>query len=257
MLFKLRVTDTPERKKMSTSQWISGSRSPKVRLKLAAVVAGFGVVATIVSGCGPSTPAAEANPPATTPASAMTHGAGTGAEVKLYTDQRELWSQHMEWTYSTVNAFFHDQKALQPTVNRLLQNQRDIGAAFAVYYGADKGKQLTDLLTTHINDAVPVLKAAQAGDKAGLQSAMNAWYANAKQVADLMSALNPGGGPVSDSEAMWREHIDQTAAYAVDVLKNDFTGAIRDYDKAEEHMASMADMYSAGIIAQSPDKFAG
>jgi hypothetical protein len=242
---------------MSTSKWISGDRSPKVRLKLAAVVAGLGVVATIVSGCNSSTPAAGASAPATMSTSAMTPGASTGAEVKLYTDQRNLWSQHMEWTYSTVNAFFHDQKALQPTVNRLLQNQRDIGAAFAAYYGPDKGKQLTDLLTTHINDAVPVLKAAQAGDNAGLQTAMNAWYANAKQVADFISSLNSGSWPAADSEAMWREHIDQTAAYAVDVLKNDFTGAIRDYGKAEEHMASMADMYSEGIITQLPNKFTG
>lgn len=242
---------------MSTSKWISGNRSPNVRLKLAAVVAGLCVVGTVVSGCNSSTPAAGASTPATMSTSAMTPGANTGAEVKLYTDQRNLWSQHMEWTYSTVNAFFHDQKALQPTVNRLLQNQRDIGTAFAAYYGPDKGKQLTNLLTTHINDAVPVLKAAQAGDNAGLQSAMNAWYANAKQVADFISSLNSASWPVADSEAMWREHIDQTAAYAVDILKNDFTGAIRDYGKAEEHMASMADMYSEGIITQSPNKFTG
>ncbi|WIX76867.1 hypothetical protein QRX50_36390 [Amycolatopsis carbonis] len=240
---------------MTTSKWMSANRSHDVRLKLAAVVAGFSAVATIVSGCSSSSPSNGASASTTMSMDAMAHNANTDAEVKLYTGQRNLWSQHMEWTYSTVNAFFHDQNALQPTVNRLLQNQPDIGAAFAVYYGADKGKQLTDLLTTHINDAVPVLKAAQAGDNAGLQSAMKAWYDNAKQIADYTSSLNPKSWPLADSETMWRQHIDQTAAYAVDLLKNDFTGAIRDYGKAEEHMASMADMYSKGIVTQFPNRF--
>jgi hypothetical protein len=234
---------------------MSANRSHNVRLKLAAVVAGFGVVATIVSGCNSSSPSNGASAPAAMSMDAMTHGANTDAEVKLYTDQRKLWSQHMEWTYSTANEFFHDQNALQPTVNRLLQNQRDIGAAFAVYYGAAKGKQLTDLLTTHINDAVPVLKAAQAGDSAGLQAAMKSWYDNAKQIADFISSLNSNSWPVADSETMWRQHIDQTATYAVELLKNDFADAIRDYGKAEQHMASMADMYSKGIVTQFPKKF--
>jgi hypothetical protein len=239
---------------MSTSKWISANRSHNMRV-MAAVVAGFGVVATIVSGCDSSVPSNGAAAPTTMSKDAMAHGANTDFEVKLYNDQRNLWSQHMEWTYSTVNAFFHDQDALQPTMDRLLQNQRDIGAAFAVYYGADKGKQLTDLLTSHINDAVPVLKAAQAGDDAGVQSAIKLWHDNAKQIADLLSSLNSSSWPVADSETMWSQHIDQTAAYAVDILKKEFPGAIRDYGKAEEHMASMADMYSKGIVSQFPNKF--
>jgi hypothetical protein len=232
---------------------MSATRSRNVRLKLASVVAGFGAIAVTVSGCS-SSPSHAASVSATTSTDAMTHGANTDAEVKLYTDQRNLWSQHMEWTYSTANEFFHNQKALQPTVDRLLQNQPDIGAEFAVYYGADKGKQLTDLLTTHIKDAVPVLTAAQAGDNAGLQSAMKDWYDNSKQIADFISSLNPKSWPVADSEKMWHEHIDQTATYAVDLLKNDFTAAIRDYGKAEEHMAAMADVYSKGIATQFPNK---
>jgi hypothetical protein len=124
---------------MSTSKWISANRSHNMRV-MAAVVAGFGVVATIVSGCDSSVPSNGAAAPTTMSKDAMADGANTDFEVKLYNDQRNLWSQHMEWTYSTVNAFFHDQDALQPTMDRLLQNQRDIGAAFAVYYGADKGK---------------------------------------------------------------------------------------------------------------------
>lgn len=85
----------------------------------------------------------------TSVASAQTSGAST-KQVELRHAMRELWSDHMQWTYATVDAFFHNQQALQPTLDRLLRNQADIGNAIAPYYGKDAAKQLTDLLTTHI-----------------------------------------------------------------------------------------------------------
>jgi hypothetical protein len=162
----------------------------------------------------------------------------------------------MEWTYATVDAFFHNQKALQPTLDRLLQNQRDIGAAIVPFYGQTAGDQLTKLLLTHINDAVPVLQAAQAGDTKALNTALDAWYANAKQIADFLSAADPKNWPTSATEPMLKEHITQTTAYAVDLLKGNYAQAIADYGKAEQHMAMLADVLSKGIIAEFPRKFA-
>jgi hypothetical protein len=47
---------------------------------------------------------------------------------------------------------------------------------------------LTSLLRAHILEAVPVLVAAKAGDKAKLTQALDAWYANARQIAPRFSA---------------------------------------------------------------------
>lgn len=69
---------------------------------------------------------------------------------------RKLWADHMHYTFNTVDAFFHNQDALQPALARLLQNQKDIGAAIVPYYGQAAGDTLASLLTTHILDAVPV-----------------------------------------------------------------------------------------------------
>jgi hypothetical protein len=178
-----------------------------------------------------------------------------GKQVALYTAMHTLWAQHMEWTYATVDAFFHDQKALTPTLNRLLTNQRDIGDAVASYYGKDAGDQLTKLLTTHINDAVPVLQAAQAGDKPKLDRALATWFANAKDIADFLSAANPENWPQSATEPMLKTHISQTTAYAVDLLKGDYAQSIKDYDKAEQHMLMLSDVLAKGVIAQFPEKF--
>ena len=169
---------------------------------------------------------------------------------------RELWTDHMQYTYATVNAFFHNPPAVQAHLNRLLRNQREIGAAFATFYGRGVGDQLAGLLTTHIEQAVPVLQAAQAGDSAALQAALDDWYANAAEIAEFLSSLNRQHWPSSLMQNIWRVHIDQTTTYSTDVLRGDYEAAIQHYDEAFDHLMGLSDLLSAGIIAQFPQKFA-
>ncbi|MEU8121774.1 hypothetical protein AB0C21_23965 [Spirillospora sp. NPDC049024] len=176
-------------------------------------------------------------------------------KVALYTAMRKLWSDHMHWTYATVDAFFHNRAALQPTLDRLLQNQREIGGSFEPFYGPAAANRLTDLLLTHIKLAVPVLQAAQAGDQARLRDAMAAWYANARQIADFLTKLNPRNWPRSATRPIMREHITQTKVYSVDLLKGDYKKSITDFELALRHMLKLSDILAGGIIAQFPDRF--
>lgn len=222
--------------------------------RILAASAGLILAATVVSACGDN----DADAAATTTgqvAAASSEQMTPDKQIALYTAMRQLWSQHMEWTFNTVDAFFHDQKALTPTLNRLLANQKDIGTAIVPYFGEAAGDQLTKLLTTHINEAVPVLQAAKAGDQAKLDKALATWNANAKEIADFLSAANPDNWPESATEPMLRTHITQTTAYSVDLLKGDYAKAIKDYDEAEAHMLMLADTLAKGVIAQFPDKF--
>jgi len=225
--------------------------------RVTTALAAVAISATVLAGCSASAGSSHATdaPGAAVPVSAISPR--TNAQIGLYTAMHQLWSQHMEWTYATVDAYFHNPKSLQPTLNRLLQNQRDIGTAIVPFYGQTAGDKLTKLLLTHINDAVPVLQAAQSGDSAALNKALNAWYANATQIADFLSAANPKNWPTSATEPMLKEHITQTTAYSVDLLNGDYAQAITDYGKAEQHMAMLADILSKGIIAQFPRKFVG
>lgn len=176
------------------------------------------------------------------------------AQIALYSGMRTLWAEHMQWTYDTVVAFASDSDGLNATIDRILQNQVDIGNAIASYYGDEAGAQLTELLSTHIKDAVPVLVAARAGDTAALDAAVADWYANAEEIGDFLASANTAWDQ-SDMRDMMKMHITQTIVYASDILGGDFEKAIVDYDDAEAHMVEMADMLSMGIIAQFPDKF--
>jgi len=175
--------------------------------------------------------------------------------TRLYTTMRSLWDQHMEWTWSAVVAFAENSPGLPATIDRLLRNQADLGSAVGAIYGTEAGEQLTGLLTTHINDAVPVLQAAKAGDTAALDTALAAWYSNARDIADFLSSANPRRWKRGDMRAMMKTHIDQTTSYASSVLGGDYPKAIATFDQAQTHMTEMADMLSAGIIAQFPRKF--
>ncbi|QLQ06596.1 MAG: hypothetical protein HZY76_11485 [Anaerolineae bacterium] len=219
----------------------------------------FIVLAILVAVSVSLTACAPAATPAPAPAATtMDHTSGAGVlsspAAQLQSAMQELWAHHMQWTYATVDAFFNNQTALEPTLNRLLQNQKDIGAAIAPYYGQDAANKLTELLTAHINGAVPVLTAAKAGDQAALDKAVADWYANAQEIADFLSAANPENWPQSATGPMMKGHIDTTVAYSVDLLKGDYAKAIQDYDEAYGHMMMLADILAKGIAAQFPDK---
>ena len=168
---------------------------------------------------------------------------------------QKLWADHMIWTYATVDAYYHNPSALQPSLDRLLQNQKDIGAAIVPFYGKEAGDKLAALLTIHINQAIPVLAAAKSNDKIALDKALSNWYANAKDIASFLTAANPKNWPATATQPMMKTHIDQTTVYAVYLLKNDYTNAVIKFDDARQHMVDMGTILASGIIKQFPEKF--
>lgn len=214
------------------------------------LVAALVAISLVGAACGSD----DAEPTAA-PSSTVAHDAADSTELR--STMRTLWADHMQWTYATVDAFFHDADALDPTLQRLLANQDDIGDAIKPFYGDDAGAKLSELLRAHINGAVPVLQAAQAGDDAALQQAQDDWLANAQEVADFLSAANPDSWPQSATRPALEMHIDQTTAYSVDLLHGDYAKAIEEYDHAFDHMMELADILTDGIAEQHPDQLDG
>lgn len=168
---------------------------------------------------------------------------------------RKLWNDHMKYTYATVDAYYNNPSGLSSSLNRLLQNQKDIGAAIVPYYGQAAGDTLSSLLTTHINLAVPVLEAAKNNDQPALNLALANWKTNANDIANFLSTANPKNWPPHAMQHMMEMHIDQTTTYAVDLLNKDYNNAITHYDEANQHMLDMADDLAKGIALQFPEKF--
>jgi hypothetical protein len=168
---------------------------------------------------------------------------------------RKLWEDHITWTRLTIVSLANDLPDTQTTVQRLLQNQVDLGDAIKPFYGEAAGDQLTALLTDHILIAAEIIQAAKAGDTAAQAEAITRWYANADAIAEFLSSANPKQWPLDEMKAMMREHLDLTLQEAVTYLNGDFAGSVSTYEQVHLQALEMADMLSEGIIRQFPSKF--
>ena len=178
----------------------------------------------------------------------------TARQLAFHDAMRKLWEDHVTWTRLAIVSFAGGLPDLQATEARLLANQVDIGNAIKPYYGRTAGNRLTALLKEHILGAVALLQAAKSGDQTAIGNASAAWYANANQIADFLHAANPHACSRTTMGAMMKTPLDQTLAEAQHRLQGDFAADVRDYDAVHRHILEMADMLSAGIMRQFPDR---
>ncbi len=167
---------------------------------------------------------------------------------------RKLWEDHVTWTRLFIVSAVAGLPDLKPTTDRLLKNQDDIGAAVAVYYGADAGNKLTALLKTHISTAGELVMAAKASDAAKTADAKRRWYANADEIALFLAAANPKHWPAATMKDAMKMHLDQTLDEATHRIQGNYSADVADYERIHKHILMMADVLSNGIVAQFPSK---
>lgn len=183
------------------------------------------------------------------------HSATLEKQITLRQAMRKLWEDHITWTRLVIVSTAAGLPDLEPTTQRLLQNQTEIGNAIKSFYGDSAGTKLTTLLREHIIGAASILAAAKANDQAKLAAAKTAWYANAGEIAAFLSGANPNSWTPAATQAMMKEHLDLTLAEAVDQLQGHYPESVADYDKVHDAILKMADMLSSGIIQQFPKQF--
>jgi hypothetical protein len=212
-------------------------------LTLAGAVAGLAAALVLLQSAG-SGHAAPATPETST------------AKAAAFTQAMDkLWEDHITWTRMVIVDFAAGLPDLKLAEARLLRNQADIGNAIKPYYGAAAGNRLTKLLRTHILEAVPVLVNAKAGNKPKLTRALDAWYANAHEIAGFLSRANPDAWPLDMTSSMMKRHLQLTTAEAVARLQGHWAADIAAYDKVHSEILEMSRMLSSGIVSQFPERF--
>jgi hypothetical protein len=185
------------------------------------------------------------------------HGAHaeSAKAVALRLEMRKLWEDHITWTRLAIISLEGNTPDTNATVARLLQNQTDLGNAIKPFYGKAAGNALTGLLREHILIAADLIAAAKAGDSSKLADAQSRWVANADQIAATLHSVNPRFWPLGAMKAEMHRHLDLTTQEAVAHLQGDWTGDVKAYDRVHVHILHMADMLTAGIVAQFPKRF--
>ncbi len=173
----------------------------------------------------------------------------------LRQDMRRLWEEHVTWTRLAVISLTTSSPDTSATVARLLKNQTDIGNAIKPYYGAAAGKQLTALLREHILIAADLIAAALKSDTAAVSDQQTRWTANADKIATLLNRANPHFWKFGPTRAMLHAHLRLTTDEVVARLQQNWAADVTAYDEIHRQALHMADMLSAGIIGQFPNRF--
>ena len=160
----------------------------------------------------------------------------------------------MEWTYATVAAFAADTPGLGATLDRLLQNQTDLGNAIKPFYGKKAGNALTKLLRPTSPTPCPCSRPPRPGTRPHCTTRSPPGRPT-PGTSRTSSRPRTHTGAGHEMRMMMVTHIDQTVAYAAAQLTGHYARSIRLYGHAEQHMLRMADMLSDGIIAQFPRRF--
>lgn len=183
------------------------------------------------------------------------HHATVDRKAALRQDMRRLWEEHVMWTRLAVISLTTKSPDTSATVARLLRNQTDIGNAIKPYYGAAAGKQLTALLREHILIAADLIAAALEGDSARVSDEQTRWTANADKLARLLNRANSHFWKLAPMKAMLHDHLRLTTDEVVARLTQNWAADVKAYDKIHLQALHMADMLSAGIIGQFPNRF--
>ena len=182
----------------------------------------------------------------------MSHNMSKGEQLRMA--MHKLWEDHIVWTRNVILNIIDDLPGTDQAVNRLLQNQDDIGNAIKPFYGEAGGKELTRLLREHITIAADLLKAAKAGNNSAFDAANKKWFTNADEISGFLSKANPNW-KLGDMKKMMNDHLTLTTEEAVARLKKDYVADVKAYDKVHQEILMMADMLTDGIIKQFPGKF--
>lgn len=221
-----------------------------IPLALTALIALFSALAALAFSGGMDMAQAHGNAPHH--AAPMTQ---TAKATALRLEMRKLWEDHITWTRMAIISLETGSPDTNATVARLLRNQVDIGNAIKPYYGKAAGNALTGLLREHILIAADLIAAAKAGDSTQLAYAQSRWTANADQIAAALHGVNPRSWPLGAMKAEMHRHLALTTQEAVARLQGNWTGDVAAYDRVHVHILHMADMLTAGIVAQFPARF--
>lgn len=162
---------------------------------------------------------------------------------------RRLWSDHVVYTRNFILSAAAGTADRQAVTARLMQNQDDIGAAFASFYGIPAGQQLAQLLREHIQLAAQLLDLVKAGDLPGADRVDQQWHRNADQLAATISQLNPAWGEGA-LRSMLYNHLRLTKEEAGTQVVGDWSRSIAAFDQVYTQAMMMADVFADGLRGQ-------
>jgi hypothetical protein len=167
---------------------------------------------------------------------------------------RKLWTDHVIWTRALIMAVSESFPDTQLITKRLFQNPKDFEIQFVKYYGIEKAKKFSNLLTEHLTIAGDLVVASKKQDINLVNQLDKNLYKNADEIAKFLNSINKYWDEKEMKKIMY-DHLDLIKAEANYILKNKYQESIKIFDKIQNQALKMADMYTEGIMKQFQNEF--
>ncbi|RNB79911.1 glycosyltransferase [Brevibacillus nitrificans] len=171
----------------------------------------------------------------------------------LHDEMRKLWTDQVTWTRNYITSSIDGLPDQNKLLERLMQNQVDIGNAIKPFYGEDSGNKLAQLLSEHVLLIGKILDAAKSNNQVELKSHNTEWYQNADDIANLLSGLNANWS-LNVLRDMLHTHLQLVTDVLDARLNKDWDADFTAFDKGIDHIWRVADVISDGVIKQYPDQ---
>lgn len=168
---------------------------------------------------------------------------------------RRLWADYASWLRFYFVSAADDLPDQAATLERLLQNQVDIGLAFAPFYGEAISQRVVDVLQERVHHAVGFLDAAKVEDTVELDRHREAWRASSERLADLLSSLNPNRWPAEVMRSRLRQLLELTLVEVLARVHRDYPVDMGSFEEIHLEVLSLADLLSDGLMERFPERF--
>jgi len=178
----------------------------------------------------------------------------TESSLKLIVEMRRLWADQVMWTRSSIVAIHNDLADRDQVATRLLKNSDDIGELIAPFYGSENTTNFNSLFKNHLATTLELAVAAKAGDEAKMNEVEKRLNQNVDELISEISTANRS----LNKEELKTMLYDYNRLIKEDVtahFSNSYETEISTFDRLHDQAMIIADVFSTGILKQSPEKF--
>lgn len=174
----------------------------------------------------------------------------------LRDSMRKLWAERAIWTRGYILASIGGTLDARESAERLFRNQEELGNTLGLYLPDKAGGRFTELLKQDILITADAVDAAKAADEGKLQRTDRRWRENANAIADFLSRASPHL-PKSVFAEMLEGYVASTTKETLSRIHKRWPEDISAFDETFTRSLEIADVISAGILKQFPEKFNG
>lgn len=173
----------------------------------------------------------------------------------LRTALNNLEASHVDLASAATRDGFDGAPSFKAAAGALSKNTDDLTAAITSVYGDQAGAQFKEIWASHIGFFVDYTVAAKAGDKAGMDKAVQNLNGYVEAISTFLSGANPNlpkdavAQLITEHVGLLKEAVDKYGA-------GDYAGSYDAQDRARAQITTkIADTLAGAIVKQSPDKF--